>query len=126
MKIYHQVHRPASRPSPTPPPQSEPESNSDGWVGTAVSLGGGLLAVAGGLRGDAMMVAGGILTTGVGTALAAHQVQTQGANTATTVAFVGGGVLSAAGLLLLNAQPAPEPHQGPLPQLLDRLGIRGF
>ncbi len=111
---------------PEPPPERE-ENFGDGWVGAAISLGGGALALAGGLKGEPLMVAGGALLTAVGTGMTAHRIKNfAGMDAAAKTAFVGGGVLTAAGALLLFHQPPPQAPDGPLPQLIERLGLRGL
>lgn len=128
MRVHNVVHRPAvhsrNNPEPPTPPESAP---SDGWVGAAVSVGGGLLAVAGGLKGDPLMVGLGAATVAVGTSMTAHRVKDlQGMDQAALVSFVAGGTLTAAGLWMLMNPPAPQGPSGPLPQFLERLGVRGL
>ena len=50
----------------------------DGWVGTALSVAGGVATLAGALTYQPVLTAGGALATAVGTGLTAHRVQKQG------------------------------------------------
>lgn len=126
MRIYHQPAlspRPKSQP-PTPPPA---ESKMDDWLGAAFAVSGGLLSVTGAYTGNSLALTGGTVLTAVGTTMAAYRVQTQGGvDAASLTAFVGGGVLTATALTLLAQPTAPSTPNGPLPQLLERLGIPRF
>lgn len=66
-----------------------------------------------------------MMLTAAGTALTIKRMGKKGSmDTAAWVSLAGGGALAAAGALLaFTPTPAPQP-QGPLPQLMQRLGLK--
>jgi hypothetical protein len=98
-----------------------------GWVSAGLSVAGGAVALAGAFADKPLMAAGGILVTAAATALTAKRVQTAGGlDSAAWVSMAGGGALTiASALVLAQPQPPAAPH-GPLPVLLDRLGLTVF
>lgn len=99
----------------------------DGWVGTALSVAGGVATLAGALTYQPVLTAGGALATAVGTGLTAHRVQKQGGmDTAAWVSFGVGGGLTALGALTAVQPPAQSVPNGPLPTFLRQIGVQAL
>ncbi len=115
--------------SPTPEkPSAFPEDRFEpGWVSAGLSVAGGLISVAGGMTNKPLMVAGGMFLTAASTGATALRVQRNGAmDKAALVSMAGGGgLLAASALLLALPQPTAAP-QGPLPELLQKVGVQLF
>lgn len=112
-------------PTPTPRPTPQPRKNhEEEWLGPALTVAGGALALGGGLAGHPLVVAGGSLLTAAGSSLVAWKAQAQGElKTGAAVSLAAGCALTVLGAGLLALPPAPPPP-GPLPQLLQQLGVR--
>lgn len=108
-------------------PKSQQDLDSkfrDEWLGPALTLAGGVLALGGGLAGHPLVVAGGSLLTAAGSSMVAWKAQSQGSlKTGAAVSLAAGCALSVLGAGLLALPPTP-PAPGPLPQLLQQLGLR--
>lgn len=130
MKVQNRpvLTRPALPAHPKFTPQPQPDSTSEAreeWLGPALSLAGGVLALGGGLAGHPLVVAGGSLLTAAGSSMVAWKAQTEGSlNTGAAVSLAAGCGLSLLGAGLLAMPPTPAPSQGPVPQLLQQLGLR--
>lgn len=126
-KTYSPQTSPKTTEAPKAPSEG-PQDPQDGWVGTALSVAGGVATVAGALTSQPLLTAGGALATAVGTGLTAHRIQKEGAmDTAAWVSFGVGGGLTALGALTAMQTPAPSAGPtGPLPTFLRQLGVQAL
>ncbi len=98
----------------------------DGWVSAACSVAAGATALIGTLSGRPLLAASGIFLNGVANSFTSHRVQQQGMDQAAWVSLAGGGLAVASAAIML-ATPATLPiQQGPLPQLIHKLGFHGL
>ena len=124
-----QVSRPQASVTPqtAEPTTNYPSDPQDGWVGTTLSVAGGVATLAGALTGQPLLTAGGAFTTAVGTAMTASRVQDSGMDTAAWVSFgVGGGLMALGGLTAMSPAPQSTGPQGPLPTFLREIGVQAL
>lgn len=112
---------------PIPEPKFTQNEPQDGWVGTTLSVAGGVATLAGALTGQPLLTAGGAFATAVGTAMTASRVQDSGMDTAAWVSFgVGGGLTALGALSAMSPAPQAVGPQGPLPTFLRQIGVQAL
>ena len=115
-------------PAESKPASSDPQQIQDsfepGWAEAGISVAAGVASAVGAFSDQPLLAIGGLAVTTVTSSLAAYRTQANGSmDTAAKVTFAATG-LAAGSQLLAMAMPEPVPQpNGPLPQLMQRLGI---
>lgn len=102
-------------------------SEEGGWFGASLSVAGGALSIIGGLTDNPVATIGGFATSIAGMGVTAYRHQVNGSlDTAGKVSLVAGAGMSLAGAMILTAPSAAPQPNGPIHQLIDRLGLHGL
>ena len=117
--------RPQTPATPAPAQDSVPQDSYEpGWIGAGVSAVAGAASVIGAFTDQPALALGGLAVNVVTSSMAAKRVQDTGTiDTAAKVTFAATGLAAGAQLLSMAMPEAQPKFDGPLPQLLDRLGV---